>query len=89
MVVWPTSSHYSSMISNITILHIRPSTPIMYNISDVASGPNAARTACNLWLISKDNKNHTWFNSDKYLEYKAFLCFPNSKVPRYIQQYHC
>ena len=37
------------------------------------------------WLSSVDNHNRTRFDEEKYLEYKSFLSFPNSKIPHDIK----
>ena len=43
--------------------------------------PLVIRAAFMIWLISPDNTNRARFEEEKYLEYKSFLTFPNSKIP--------
>jgi len=43
--------------------------------------PNTICAAFMIWLISPDNINRARFEEEKYLEYKSFLTFPNSKIP--------
>jgi len=43
--------------------------------------PNAICAAFIIWLISPDNTNRAHFKEEKYLEYKLFLTFPNTKIP--------
>jgi len=42
--------------------------------------PDAVRAAFNTWLTSEENKNRMCFDEDRYLEYKVFVIFPNSKL---------
>jgi len=48
--------------------------------SPTPSISDAIRAACTTWLTSTDNNNRTRFDEEKYLEYKSFLAFPNSKI---------
>ena len=43
--------------------------------------PDAVRADFNTWLNSDDNKNRTRFDEERYLDYKSFLTFPDSKLP--------
>ena len=47
--------------------------------------PATIRNAFMTWLSSVDNNNRTRFDEEKYLEYKSFLSFPNSKIPHDIK----
>lgn len=49
--------------------------------SPTPSIPDAIRVAFATWLISTDNNNRARFDEEKYLDYKSFLTFPNSKIP--------
>jgi len=48
--------------------------------SPTPSIPDAIRAAFAIWLISTEN-NWARFDEEKYLDYKSFLTFPNSKIP--------
>jgi len=39
------------------------------------------RVAFLAWLESLENRNHSRFTEERYFEYKAFIAFPNSKMP--------
>ena len=43
--------------------------------------PNAVRAVFTSWLVSDEHTNRTRFTEERYLEYKTFLIFPNSKLP--------
>ena len=49
--------------------------------SRIPSIPDPIRVAFATWLISTDNNNWAHFDEEKYLDYKSFLTFPNSKIP--------
>lgn len=45
----------------------------------------AIRQAFTKWLESTDNHNRARLDEERYLEYKAFLMFPNSILPNDIK----
>ena len=51
------------------------------NMSSSLSIDDTVRMAFLDWLGSPENRNRMRFTEERYLEYKGFIAFPNSKIP--------